>query len=169
MNLPAFTLMFEVVFAVLLLVTIVYAVKLNIRISGLRERDSELREMIEQFNEASNQALDSVRILKSTGVDADRQFKALIDRAQALRDDLAYMIEHGERIADRIEPAPIQQRSNTGLASGPVSAAEAHGPSRKTADEASAASGAGADENRQYRSEIEQALAQVIGSTAMVG
>ena len=65
MNLSAFTLIFEAVFAVLLLVTIVYAVKLNIRISGLRERDSELQEMIVQFNDASNRALDSVRVLKS--------------------------------------------------------------------------------------------------------
>ncbi len=125
--------------------------------------------MIEQFNEASNKALDSVRVLKSAGVDADRQFKALIDRAQSLRDDLAYMIEHGERVADRIEHAPIQQRSTPGLASGPNSAAESHDPSRESADEASAARGAGADEDRQYRSEVEQALAQVIRSTAMVG
>ncbi len=158
MNLSVFTLMFEAVFAVLLLVTIVYAVKLNISISGLRERESELREMIERFNEASNQALDSVRVLKSVGVDADRQFKASIDRAQALRDDLAYMIERGEKIADRIEHAPIQRQSTSGLASGPVGAAEPHGPYREPADE-----------DRQYRSEAEQALAQVIRSTAMVG
>ncbi len=143
MTLAAFTLMFEAVFAVLLLVTIVYAVKLNIRISHLHERDSELREMIGQFNEASNQALDSVRVLKSAGVDADRQFKASIDRAQALRDDLAYMIEHGERIADRIEHAPIQRQSTPGLASGPVGAAEPHGPSREPADA-----------DRQYRSDV---------------
>ncbi len=158
MNLSVFTLMFEAVFAVLLLVTIVYAVKLNVRISGLRERDSELREMIEQFNQASNQALDSVRVLKSVGVDADQKFKASIDRAQSLRDDLAYMIERGEKIADRIEHAPIQQQSTSGLAPGPVGAAEPHGPSREPTDE-----------DRQYRSEVEQALAQVIRSNAMVG
>ena len=158
MNLPVFTLMFEAVFAVLLLVTIVYAVKLNIRISSLHERDSELREMIGQFNEASNQALDSVRVLKSVGVDADRQFKASIDRAQALRDDLAYMIERGEGIVDRFEHARIQQQSTPDLASGPVGAAEPHGSSRESAHE-----------DRQYRSEVEQALAQVIRSTAMVG
>ncbi len=158
MNLSVFTLMFEAVFAVLLLVTIVYAVKLNIRISGLHERDSELREMIGRFTEASNQALDSVQVLKSAGVDADRQFKASIDRAQALRDELADMIERGERIAGRIERAPIQQQSTPDLASGPVGAAEPHGSSREPAHE-----------DRQYRSEVEQALAQVIRSTAMVG
>ncbi len=158
MNLSAFTLIFEAVFAVLLLVTIVYAVKLNIRISGLRERDSELQEMIVQFNDASNRALDSVRVLKSAGLDVDRQFKVSTDRAQALRDDLAYMIERGEKIADRNEHAPIRQRSTPDPASEPAGAAEPQGPSRESADE-----------NRQYRSEIEQALAQVIRSTATVG
>ncbi len=165
MTLAAFTLMFEAVFAVVLLVTIVYAVKLNARISGLRERDSELREMIEQFNVASSQARDSAAALKSAGVDADRQLRASIDRAQALNDELAFMIEHGATIADRIERAAIQQRSDPGRAGGDQPA----GPSRESADEATAAGGGGADEDRRYRSEIEQALARVVRSTAAAG
>ena len=145
----------DVAMIILLLVTIVYGVKLNIRISGLRERDSELQGVIEQFNEASNRALDSVRDLKSAGLDVDQKFKASTDRAQALCDDLAYMIERGEKIADRMEHAPVRQRPTPDPASGPV---EPQGPSRESADE-----------NRQYRSEIEQALAQVVRSTATVG
>ncbi len=154
MNLSAVTVLVETGFAILLLVTIVYAVKLNTRISRLRGRDTELREMTEQFYEASTQARDAVLALKSAGIDVDRRLGASIDRAQALRDDLAYMIEHGERIADRIEHAPIHQPLAPGPASDPVGAAQL-------------ASGGGADEDRRYRSEIEQALAKVIRSTAM--
>lgn len=158
MNLSAFTLIFEAVFVVLLLVTIVYAVKLNTRISGLRERDSEIREMIKQFHEASDQALDSVRVLKTAGLDADREIKESIDRAEALRDDLADTIERGERIANRIEHAPLKQQSTQNRESSPVGAAEPHEPPPESTDE-----------DGRYRSEIEQALAQIVRSTAMAG
>ncbi len=158
MNLAGFTLLFEAGFAVLLGVTIVYAVKLNLRISGLRERDSELRETIGRFNEASSQAQDSAVALKSAGLDAERQLRATIERGQSLRDDLAFMIEHGDRIADRIERSPIQRRP----APGPQSEAEPAGPSPRAAEE----SGEGAVEDRRYRSEMEQALANVMRSTA---
>lgn len=164
MTLSAVSLFVEGAFAVVLVVTIVYAVKLNIRISGLRDRDSELREMIEQFDQATNQARDSAQALKSAGIDADRQLRASIDRAQALRDDLAYMIEHGGKIADRIEHAPVHQRPAPGR---PPGAAEPGGSPPDPASEPSRASGE--DEDRQYRSEIEQALAQVVRSTAAAG
>jgi hypothetical protein len=117
--------------------------------------------MIEQFDQATNQARDSAQALKSAGIDADRQLRASIDRAQALRDDLAYMIEHGERIADRIERAPVRQSPAPGR---PPGAAEPGGSPPGPAGEPSPASGEDAD--RQYRSEIEQALAQVVRSTA---
>ena len=158
MNLSAFTLIVEAVFVVLLLVTIVYAVKLNARISGLRARESELQEMFKQFNEASDQALDSVQILKSAGVEADRQINASTERAQALREDLAYMIEHGERIADRLERAATTQGSARNTVTRPAGEAEPNVPTSQPADD-----------DGQYRSEIEQALAQVIRSTAMAG
>ena len=162
MNLSAFTLLFEAGFAILLLVTIVYAVKLNTRISGLRERDSELREMIGRFHEASSQAQDSAVALKSAGVDAERQLRATIGRGQSLRDDLVFMIERGERIADRIERSPVQQRP----APGPEIEAEPAGPSPELAEEAAAETGDGAVEDHRYRSAAEQALATVIRSTA---
>lgn len=161
MNLSAFTLLFEAGFAILLLVTIVYAVKLNTRISALRERDSELREMIGRFHEASSQAQDSAVALKSAGVDAERQLRATINRGQSLRDDLAFMIERGERIADRMERSAIRQRP----APGPEIEAEPAGPSPELAAEPAAESGEEAVEDPRYRSEIEQALANVIRST----
>ena len=170
MNLAAFTLLFEAGLAVLLVVTIVYAVKLNLRISGLRERDSELRETIGRFNEASSQAEDSAVALKSAGVDAERQLRATIERGQSVRDELAFMIEHGDKIADRIERSPIQRRPAPGPvpgpAPGPESEAEPAGPSPRSAEDAAAESGEGAVEDRRYRSEMEQALANVIHSTA---
>ncbi len=156
MTLSAWTLLVEATFAVLLAVTIVYAVKLNDRLSRLRERDSEFGDMIAQFEQASVQAHEAAAILKAAGVDAERQLRTPIERAQALRDDLTYMIEHGERIADRIEKSA--PRARTAAAATPKPTGEE--PQRSRSD--------GPDEHG-YRSEIEQALAQVIRSTPTAG
>jgi hypothetical protein len=159
MNLSAFSLVVDAVFVVLLVVTIVYAIKLNARISDLRTRETELHEMVRQFNQASDQALGSIQVLKTAGLDADREIQLATARAREVRDDLASLIDRGKRTADRLEHA----------SSGRVSAPQAEprtdsgaAPGRTRPESATG----GADE---YRSEIEQALAQVIRSTAAAG
>jgi len=159
MNLSAISLVVDAAFVVLLVVTIVYAVKLNARISDLRTRETDLQEMVKQFNQASDQALGSVQVLKSAGIEADREIKAATERAQALRDDLAYMIERGERVAARIE------RAATARGAAPEGATRPGGG----ADTERARTGPEPGGEDRYRSEIEQALAQVIRSTAAAG
>lgn len=163
MTLSAFAWVFEAVFAALLAVTIVYAIKLNARMSELRGRDSELQEMIGKFNEASHQAEDSALVLKSAGIDADKQIRASIERAQALRDDLAFIVEHGERIADRIAESPARGRFPE-----PGNAAKTAAPA-EPAEAASDRHGEAPEGDRPYRSEIERELAQVMRSTGTVG
>ena len=114
--------------------------------------------MARQFNQASDQALNSIQVLKTAGVDADRQIKEAAERARALRDDLAAQIDRGQRLAERLErgSAAKSRSSNTDHRSG------AAGPDQTP-------SGSAAGHSEQYRSEIEQALAQVIRSTAAAG
>lgn len=163
MTLSAFAWLFEAVFAVVLLVTIVYAIKLNSRMSELRERDSELQEMIGKFNEASRQAQDAALVLKSAGTDADQLIRESIGRAQALRDDLAFIVEHGERIADRIAQSPARARfPDAGNAAKMPAPAE-------PAPAASDRHGEAPDGDGPYRSEIERELAQVMRSTSTGG
>lgn len=164
MTLSGFALWFEAGFAVLLLVTIVYAIKLNARMSDLRARDSELQEMIGQFHQASTQAQDSALALKSAGIEAEQRIRAAIDHAQALRDDLAFIVEHGERIADRIAYSPTRARFPD-----PASGAKMPAPSPEPAEAASDPRGEAADGDRPHRSEIERELAQVMRSTGTVG
>lgn len=102
MTLGAMSLIFEGVVSILLIAVIVFAIKLNRRILALRTQESELKEMIGQFNEAAIQAELSASHLKVAGTDSERNLRATIERAQAMRDDLSFMIERGGNMSDRV-------------------------------------------------------------------
>lgn len=129
MSVSGVSLLFEGVVAVLLGVMIFYAVKLNRRITGLRNQEAELQGMIAQFNAAVTQADASADKLKSVGGDAERTLRGTIERAQALRDDLMFMIERGSLIADGVESA-ISATGN-GAAATAGSPGGSHAPRRR--------------------------------------
>ena len=94
-----FSLALELVVAVLLVVTIAYAVVLNRRLGALRSDKSELENVAASFGEATLRAGESITKLKTT---ADK-LQERIDKAQSLRDDLVFLIERGGQAADRLE------------------------------------------------------------------
>jgi len=95
----------DLVVAVLLIVTIVYAALLNRRLTGLRSDKAELQALIQGLTAASHNAETAVSALKAAKDDIGRQLESTVARAQGLRDDLAYMIERGTTLADRLEGA----------------------------------------------------------------
>lgn len=103
MTLAALSLVFEGLVSVLLVAVIVYAVKLNGRIVALRSQESGLKEMIAQFNEAATQAEVSASHLTAAGMDSERNLRTTIERAQAMRDDLSFLIERGGNVSSRME------------------------------------------------------------------
>lgn len=117
MTMTLVSLVFEGAVSVLLIAVIVYAIKLNHRLVGLRAREEELGELIERFNESSGRAEASAAKLKEIGAAAEKNLGAMFERAQAVRDDLVFMVERGSDIADRVgrsidksrdRPSPIQ-------------------------------------------------------------
>ena len=95
----------DLVVAVLLVVTIVYAAMLNRRLAGLRSDKAELQALIQGLTAASHNAETAVSALKEANDDIGRQLEGKVARAQGLRDDLAYMVERGTTLADRLEGA----------------------------------------------------------------
>ncbi len=83
------SLLFDAVMAGLLIAMMVFAIKLNRRLVSLRERDAEIRAMIDQFRTAADQADASATRLKTTGIEAERSLRATLQEAQSVRDDLA--------------------------------------------------------------------------------
>ena len=94
-----FSLALDVLVAVLLVITIGYAMVLNRRLGRLRRDKSELEKLAATFGRATARAEESIGKLKKT---ADA-LKERIDNAQALRDDLAFLIDRGGSAADRLE------------------------------------------------------------------
>ena len=123
----------DVVVILLLLPTIVYAVVLNRKLSALRKSREELSKVVNSFNEATMRAEAGIPKLKKATTEANQTLKDRVDKAQTLRDDLAFMIERAEELAARLEgavraariegtPAPAPN-TYAAAAAAPVSAA----------------------------------------------
>ncbi len=120
-----FSIILDVLIAVLLVVTIAYAMVLNRRLGRLRRDKTQLELMAGNFAKATTRADESIGRLKDMGDSLRRN----VEKAQALHDDLAFLIDRGEVAADRLEDIVRAARKESGLtrvpekAAGPVSVA----------------------------------------------
>jgi len=88
---------------VLLIPTIIYAYKLNKNLSLLRENQSSLSKLISSLNEATYKAENSIPKLKSVTEHSSEGLKEVIDSAKTLKDDLTFINERADNLADRLE------------------------------------------------------------------
>ncbi len=114
----------DVVVIVLLVPTIIYAVILNRRLAALRRSREELSKVVASFNEATMRAEAGIPKLKKATTEANHTLKERVDKAQTLRDDLAFMIERAEELAGRLEGAVRAARAE-GVVTHPAAAAPA--------------------------------------------
>lgn len=122
-----FSLALDVFVAILLIITICYAVVLNQKLSRFRNEKMELEKLAKLFGEAMERAGDSIGKLKNTaGGLQDR-----IDKAQALRDDLVFLIDRGGSSADRLEEIVREARKEGGFGPRPVPEAPPHNKEKK--------------------------------------
>lgn len=101
----------DIVVILLLIPTIVYAVILNRRLTALRKSRDELSKVVNSFNEATMRAEAGIPKLKKATTEANLSLKDRVEKAQTLRDDLAFMIERAEELAGRLEGAVRAARS----------------------------------------------------------
>ena len=91
--------------AVLLLLMIGYAFVLNRRLSTLRTDRDDLEAFIGRFNEATNKASGSLKGLRAAAESNAALIKDAADKAQALRDELAFLVERADGAAERLAKA----------------------------------------------------------------
>lgn len=96
------TLMVEIVVAVLLLVTLAISLVLNRRLGNLRANQDEMRRLIGDFDKALTKARQGLSELKTASATADTAHEERMKQAKTLRDELGFMIETGDRLADRL-------------------------------------------------------------------
>lgn len=107
-----FGLLIDTVVAILLATVIVYAIRLNRSLSALKANKVELEQLTASFTESTNRAEASVARLKSSAIETAQSLQTNVTRAQELRDDLAFMTERANEIADRLEVAIGDSREN---------------------------------------------------------
>lgn len=95
----------DVVVAALLVVAIGAALVLNRRLAALRAARSDMEQFIERFNTAAARAESGVNALKLTSDATGRVLQQTVVRAQALRDEMAFLIERAEPMVDRLSAA----------------------------------------------------------------
>ncbi len=100
----------DIMVAVLLAATIVYAVILNRRLNQLRENRDDLARLVAAFNDATARAEAGIPKLRRAAEDASGSLQERVEKAQLLRDDLAFMIEDADNMANRLEGVVRQAR-----------------------------------------------------------
>ena len=88
--------------AVLLILMIVYSFLLNRRLATIRRDKGELELFIQRFNEATGKADASLKGLRVSAETNARIMDQANDKAQALRDELAFLIERADSSAERL-------------------------------------------------------------------
>jgi hypothetical protein len=93
----------ELVLAVLLLATLFQALRLERALGVLKRDRGELESLVAGFNASTRQAENGIERLRSTADGAGRQLERQIAASVSLKDDLSYLTERGDRLADRLD------------------------------------------------------------------
>lgn len=164
-----YTLVLDVIIAALLVATIVYAGMLNRRLNALRKNRDDMARLIAQFNEATVRADASIPKLRKAAEEAGQTLQDRVEKAQSLRDDLAFMIERADAMADRLENAvragrEIKTPEARGAGMAAAAPPRAAAPSPAMQIRAAAAAPMRDDVDDDERSEAERELLRALQS-----
>jgi hypothetical protein len=87
----------------LLATTLFHAVRLERALGVLKRDRATLETLVAGFNTSTRQAETAIERLHAAADGAGHQIARQIDAATALKDDLAFLVERGERLADRLD------------------------------------------------------------------
>ncbi len=95
----------EGVLTLLLGATLFHAVRLERALGVLKRDRAVLEELVEGFNESTRQAENGIERLRHAADGAGKQMARQTETAQRLRDDLAFLADRSDRLAERLEAA----------------------------------------------------------------
>jgi len=95
----------EAALVLLLTITLFHAVRLERALGVLKRDRAVLEDLVAGFNDSTKAAEAGVERLRGATDGAGRQIARQIDQAQRLKDDLGFLTERGDRLAERLESA----------------------------------------------------------------
>jgi hypothetical protein len=97
----------------LLMATISYCWVLNKRIKILQDGKSELANLLQYFDESTSRASESIVALQSASKKIGENIQSRIDKVNYLMDDLAFMVEKGNKLADKLDASFAVNRARS--------------------------------------------------------
>jgi len=101
---------FDLILLAALVATMVYLVRLNRRLTDLRQGREEMGAVVRDFTAATVRAERGLAALKEVATLAGAALQEEIDRARSLRDELAFLAEKAETTAERLTRGPGNAR-----------------------------------------------------------
>lgn len=98
-----FEMIINLIIICLLIPTIIYAYRLNKNLTLLRENQNSLAKLVNALNDATFKAENSIPKLKSVTEHSSEDLKEVVDSAKNLKDDLLFINERADNLADRLE------------------------------------------------------------------
>lgn len=123
-----FNVLMDLVVVVLLSMTIAYCWNLNRRIKVLQDSKSELAQLLKHFDESTQRASESIIALQTASKKIGENIQFRIDKANYLLDDLSFMIERGNKLANQLEASFAVNRARTRVMSENAPAQDAVAP-----------------------------------------
>lgn len=99
----SFELLTNLAIICLLVPTIIYTYRLNRSLTILRQNQNSLAKLVEALNDATHKAENSIPKLKSVTEHSSEGLKEVVDSAKTLKDDLLFINERADNLADRLE------------------------------------------------------------------
>lgn len=158
-------LLLDALMMLLLAAVLAYAVLLNRQLGMLRKNRDDLAKLITHFNEATVRAESSIPKLRKAADEAGLVLADRVEKAHALRDDLAFMIERADTMATRLEASVRTARSESKATPRPAAAPSAGTAAAPAAAAATSAGRAPAvEDSDDERSEAERQLLRALQS-----
>lgn len=98
---------------IFLIIAIFYAGLLNYRLKKLRSNKDEVDMAIVRFDQAVSKADESISYLKDISGKSYNALLESIHKSQALRDELFFLLERGEELANKMDIQIRQARKET--------------------------------------------------------
>lgn len=127
------TLTLDIVLVVLLLATIVYAMVLHRRLSMLRSQKEDLEGFLERMSQATAKADASLKGIRQAAEQAQGLLNDPLVKAQSLRDELLFLIERADGVAERMANTPSARPTVDAVDPEPARRQAASRPARRPA------------------------------------
>ncbi len=96
-------LIINIVIIALLIPMIIYSYNLNKSLNALRQNQKSLAQLVSALNEATFKAENSIPKLKTATEHSSEGLKEVVDSAKELKNDLLFINERADSLADRLE------------------------------------------------------------------